>query len=128
MTRRSQIYVLTAILFLGVALAALLSTGQVEAGDGCGPCSDAVRLATGTGFGANCTQATHRARIAALNQAWSGAPACSPCQIADDPIQSPCVNNSCVGSGCANKTKKASWTISYRCQTCSLEGPETPNP
>ncbi|MCG8461156.1 MAG: hypothetical protein MI919_33135 [Holophagales bacterium] len=109
------IALLTAVVAFGLAF---IETSATASGSECGPCGGPQQTVVGSGNGNSCAQALDRARTNAVQQAHSGAPACSPCQISDG--YATCyAPQSGIQWG-------ASWTLHYRCQVCVPGDPEEP--
>ena len=109
-----------------LAFAGFLLTAPADAGNECGPCGGPTMTVTGHGTGNNCSQALKDAYGDALDQAWAGAPACTPCQLSNGPQA--CAVPSCAPGPCPPGAYRGSWTLSFKCQACEIGPPEGPSP
>lgn len=124
MKKRRTLLVAAVLIAGALVLVGLYPAAPVEAGGECGSCTGSTRTASGSARASSCSEALGLAYLDALGQAWSGAPACSPCQIAT--TSQNCSIYDCYPGPCPGGSYGATWNLSFKCESCSPGGPLTP--
>ena len=124
MNRKTMTYLIATLVTLGLATVFVLVLAPVEAGGECSPCNGPVQSVSGRGSGNNCTEAANNAYTDAMNQAMSGAPSCTPCQLSNGPIS--CAMPSCYPGPCPPNSVSSTWTLNFKCESCDPGDPEIP--
>ncbi len=109
---------------LAVAVYVTLLPAPVEA-SGCGPCTGDLRSVSGHGGpDADANRAYNQAYQDAYAKASVGAPACVPCQLSVSNVVWGVSTPSCSGPSCPGPVYVVNLTLNYRCQACTIEGPD----